>query len=139
MAGSLQMMLSTASAQAGVVVDGDSWSVEVEGLNPTAGFRLETDGTTPIVKVGATIVNTLANWFSPTTASIGNSYWVEATLSSGDSPSGSLGTRLALSTGRQWSVGKGQTCVIALSFFNVSSGGSAVGSASVSLTGTGTA
>lgn len=43
------------------------------------------------------------NWYTPTTTGIGSSYSIRATLDSGDTPSGTLGSWLTLNTNRTWS------------------------------------
>jgi hypothetical protein len=45
-------------------------------------------------------------WYTPTTTSIGNSYWVRGTTQSGVS-TGTMGTWLALTSARTWSLSVG--------------------------------
>lgn len=62
-----------------------------------------TDGTIQGLRQG-NVVQWNANYYSPTTASIGSSYWIRATLISGQTPSGAtpLNTWLGLSSSRTW-------------------------------------
>jgi hypothetical protein len=44
-----------------------------------------------------------ANWFTPTTASIGSSYWAKLTVNTGTAPnSGTVGSVVSLSAGQAW-------------------------------------
>jgi hypothetical protein len=61
------------------------------------------DGTLQGFRNGNVLLWT-ANWFSPTKADAGSSYWVRATLVSGNTPSGTLNTWLALSGTRGWTL-----------------------------------
>ncbi len=76
----------------------------------TASVTFDTDGSVT-GSLGGTITSNGASgdlWYSPETASIGSSYWIRATTSSGQAPStGTMNTWLQLSTGRVWSYTSG--------------------------------
>jgi hypothetical protein len=139
MSGCLQVLLANRAGESGTVVDNGVWEVDIEATlptNATSGLRLNTDGTTSLVKTGVTITNTLQNWYSITESGIGNSKWVEAAVGSGDTPSGTIGSRVALTSSQSWTLTGTQTCVLNITFYNQSSGGSSVGDAAVTLTAT---
>jgi hypothetical protein len=68
----------------------------------TAGVTFRDDGTVVQDKNGNTSV--LENWAAPTQSGLGSSYEVRATLQSGTTPSGTLGTWLSISTNPTWSL-----------------------------------
>lgn len=77
------------------------------GSQATASLGFNSSGT---VSVGAGNFGLTPNWFTPTTANIGSSYWIRATLvsSSGSgSVSGTFNTWISLSAGANWFVQSG--------------------------------
>lgn len=74
---------------------------------------------------GSTVFPT--DWYLAHTGSIGSSYWIRATLSSGTSPTtGSIGTWLSLSSGYAWSLhantGSIKTCTLFIEIASDSGG-----------------
>lgn len=70
-----------------------------------AGVQFSTNGNIDRIVTGTVFTDTINDdtWYAPATTSIGNSYWIRATLSSGSTPStGTMNSWLALSTARQW-------------------------------------
>lgn len=84
----------------GVLFDAQKHLVAVGATQATASAQFLNDGTTNLLDALSE-----PNWHSPTTASIGSSYWVRATLLTGDSPStGTMNTWIALSTDPTWTL-----------------------------------
>lgn len=102
----------TGSNYAGAVAERD-----VAAGAATCNLLFNTDGT--ITNTGSATNNSTGfpcSWYQPTTASIGNSFWVRSTLTSGTfTTDPSAGTWLALSSVRTWtrnaSSGNRQTAV----------------------------
>lgn len=73
----------------------------------TATITFNADGTISGTTAGFASHTFADNWYKPTTSSIGNSYWIRATVATGTnltSPSsGTTGTWLQLSSARAWS------------------------------------
>lgn len=68
----------------------------------TAGLRFESNGTVSERTAGSYVAYG-ANWYLPTTTSIGSGYWIRVDKLSGDAPSfGSLGVWQQLSAARSW-------------------------------------
>jgi hypothetical protein len=87
------------------------------------------------------ITNTLSgtNWYVPTTFGIGSSYYIRATLSSGSTPSGSLGTWSALTSDAVWTInasgaGALAECELFIEISSNSGGSPVVASGNVNLT-----
>lgn len=72
------------------------------GAPATASITFESDG--DIITVGSFTVDA-GDWISPKSAAPG-SYEIRATLNSGDTPTGTLGSWLALSSNRTWTLTK---------------------------------
>lgn len=69
----------------------------------TVGLRFQTDGEVWADTSGSYTFR--HRWYTPTTAGIGNSYWVRATVTSGVTPTtGTVGSWLALSSNQTWTV-----------------------------------
>lgn len=68
------------------------------GLTATVGYRIDSDGGVYSVKGTAVLLET---WLL---SGLNSDYEVRATLVSGDTPSGTLGSWLACSTDRTWSL-----------------------------------
>lgn len=111
-------------------------STDTTAEEPAAAtITLRTNGTTSVTGgIGdETVINSTTNWYTPTTTSIGTSYWVQATLNSGNAAlSGTFGSRIQLTSNTAWqwqtttSVGvkSGQ---VKFDFYDAASGGSLVG------------
>lgn len=95
------------------VADGVFWIavkllLGVGATQATSTASLNTDGT---VDINGSLDD--RNWYDPTTVGIGSSYWVRATLLTGDMPSGSaLNTWLQLNSVRSWSLTTTGTAVV---------------------------
>jgi len=109
--------------------------VGVGSSQATASIQFQTNGTV----VGAN--DAQPNWFSPTTTSIGSSYWVLVnTPSVGAFTVGTIGSRLALSSVRLYSVITSGLSVLRTAeaqatyeIWDAASGGSQVGSGTINL------
>ena len=80
--------------------------IEYSALSSSAQsvwLNFYTDGTLQGFRNGNVSLWTV-NWFAPTQADIGSSYWVRAVLVSGNTPSGTLNTWLALNAVRGWTL-----------------------------------
>lgn len=77
----------------------------------------------------------VGKWHDPVTGSIGSSYWIRATKTSGDLPDGTLGTWLSLATARAWSFTRStvgtSSCELSVQISSDSSGTVIVGSATI--------
>lgn len=70
------------------------------GADPqTSGYKLTSAGLERKIVIGS--YSTLGNWITPAAAAPG-AYEVRATLNSGDTPTGTLATWLALTSDRTW-------------------------------------
>lgn len=104
----------------------------------SASFRMLTDGTSTATASDAVSANPQPNWYSPTTTSIGNSYWVRAVSQTNDGGTFSgtaFGTWIQLSTQAVWTFSNGATnrenlATIAISIA-ASSGGTVLGTYTV--------
>jgi hypothetical protein len=83
----------------------DTYSVRI-GTSSIAWVNWYSDGEVRGYRHGNVLVWT-ENWYSPTTAGVGSSYWIRATVQSGQAPNGGsdspINTWVALSTGPTWS------------------------------------
>jgi len=102
----------------------------------SATFRLNSDGSSQRSN-GASLATT-TNWYSPTTSSIGTSYWAKATITtpaSGGTLNGNYGSWIQLTSGSSWSISNSSTTSEATGAIQViiaaSSGGSTLGTIDV--------
>lgn len=106
-------------------------------INTTANYTIKSDGT--VTKTEGASTTTLETWLVVGSA---GDYEVRATLSSGDTPSGTLGTWLALSSNRSWELVAGPsetlTCVLAVDI-RIAASGAVCDSAAVAISSTNTA
>jgi hypothetical protein len=100
-------------------------SATVVGSTATATLTLNTNGT-----ITAT-ANPTVPWFSPTTTSIGSSYWVRATVNSGSLSAGTTGSWVSLASAQSWSANQTtlglNTTVVTFEFSSDSLGAVIVG------------
>lgn len=103
MAGVLNMLL--ASATGTVTVSGENISdADISGGSASAGVRFNSDGTVDQLQGGvASQIDSDTDWVRPEALAPG-AYQVRATLVSGDTPSGSLGSWLDLTSNRLWEI-----------------------------------
>ena len=120
-----QMLLA---AKTGVVTV-SSESV-VAGTGEVAGIRYNADGTVDNNIDGVyTQVNSSTDWIIPNSAA-SSAYQIRATLNSGDTPDGTLGSWLALSSNREWTLTSTGSCSLNI---EIGYGGVAESSGTVTL------
>lgn len=94
------------------------------------------DGTITVAGNGSSCVP--PNWYTPTTAAVGASFWCKLTINSGTAPDSGLNTVLALSTGRtyQWtqSVVGTKSCNATVTFYADAGATQAVGAITFNVT-----
>lgn len=134
----------TKIASGGIVVSwsGSTTNVSVATGGRTCGFSVVTNGTTLHSQGSSAITTAGPNWYSPTTTSIGSSYWVKATFTTTTAPSGSGNTttgtfgswgQITANQTWTWSTATGQTewaGTMTLQF-SLTNGGAVVGTGSV--------
>ncbi len=115
-------------AAASVIANGVNWEASDVGA---CAFGFNSNGTCYVTGLPAGPVN----WYTPTTVGAGNTVWIEATLSSGNTPSGSaLGTRLQLNAARGWDFSAANRyCVLTIKFYDAASGGNLLGTNTLSM------
>lgn len=132
MSGALAFMIGAGGASATVTL-GASYNVDdlTTGSAASASFSLESDG--DIITALSSGSTDQGDWLNPKSAAPG-AYEARATLDSGDTPSGTLGSWVALSSTRTWGlsqVGIGaKSCVLTI---EVGLGGVALDTTSVSM------
>jgi hypothetical protein len=94
-------------ASTGIVQPFTAWAVSgdnLAGSTSSSSLQFNTDGT--MSGSGSVTNNTVAgsaNWYLPTTTSIGTGFWIRATVTAGTITSGSgTGTWLQLTSARSW-------------------------------------
>jgi hypothetical protein len=91
--------MATSIPPTGADYDGAVTAKSTGGFAVTVGVTFGTTGTVTNTGTGSAIAK---NWFVPNSA-VGASYWVRATLTSGDVPtSGTMNTWLQLNASRSW-------------------------------------
>jgi len=116
-----------------------SHDIELDGVQTaTARVTLNTDGTISLL---VNDVTESADWYAPTTAGIGNDFWVRASVSGANAPDvvGTTGTWQQLSSARQWSLSYAPGAVdtklatVSFLFATDSAGSNVIGSGSAAL------
>ena len=104
MTGNIAVMMASFTYNANY--DGQDVShANTGGVSSSVNFIL--DGTC-ISSGGGSGGDFAVNWYLPTTANIGNSYWVRATLLSGNAWSiGTMGSWIAITSTRTWTLTAG--------------------------------
>ena len=123
MSGAMQMLMANSSVVSPIAT-GKSWSAEAE--NPSYQLNSNGSGT-------ASLPGLASNWYIPSTVGIGSSYWVQATLTSGTLDYGTTGSRISLASGTSWGATGTTTAVLTLDFYDAASGGSLVGTNTLTL------
>jgi hypothetical protein len=98
------MGFTNAGAAGGPTSGYDAATAGALNIGGTASVTLDvnTNGTITQSVTGTPTGSMPSAWYTPTTTSIGNSYWVRATLNSGTAVTGTVGSWLALTAARSW-------------------------------------
>ena len=130
------------------VHDGTAWRKAFSGgaiVNPLGALSFDDSQMWPDWAVASisflndgTLGGVAGDWYAPTSAGIGASYWIRATLSSGNTPAGAaLNTWHSLSTARGWSLSQttqgSKSCTLNISIASDSAGTNIVSTGTLSL------
>ena len=126
----MTQMLMARTPSSSNVATGQSW--ESSRVGNVGSYQLNTDGS--YTKLGT---GTASDWYSPVTGGIGTSYWVQADITSGPAlSSGTVGSRLQLSSNRKWESQLEAVTALELNIYDASSGGNLLGTNTLTLTST---
>jgi hypothetical protein len=124
MTGAMQMLLAASGANPGPVAGFNAWNVVAQaaaGATSTATLSFKADGT---VTKSASPTDQSSNgspaWYTPTGGTPGAAYWIRATNTGVALTGGAaVGTWLALSTDRSWTMAKTSAISTAILKFEI--------------------
>jgi hypothetical protein len=130
----IQQILAASSDPYRGFTGGSALDFVVDPNDASARVTLVNDGTVTRVSVGSM----MSNWYTPTTAGVGASHWVRATVTSGSLSSGTTGSWVSINTNPAWvcsqTVIGTKTATVTLELATDSGGANIVGSCSVTIT-----